>query len=380
MRAALVRTIRTATIVGARPQFVKLAPVSRAMAQARLPISDQIIHTGQHYDDSMSRIFFEELNIPPPAANLGVGSGPQGHQTARMLEAIEEYLQQTRPHLVLVYGDTNSTLAGALAAVKLHIPVAHVEAGLRSYNRRMPEEINRIVTDHVSQVLFAPTTTAIENLRAEGLQARAQLTGDVMYDAVLYNAQRARSRSQILQRLQVAAGRYGVATIHRAENTTAQDVRTLLDALNAAAARFGRIVFPMHPRTEAVLHGEVPDWRPGPNLLVTSPVSYGDMLALIQGANWVLTDSGGLQKEAYFLACPCVTLRNETEWSETLRDGGNQIAGSNGARLLEILQELQERSPRAFDRPRVTVDGAFGSGHAAEEIVAAVCDLCESYL
>ncbi|HUJ52662.1 MAG TPA: UDP-N-acetylglucosamine 2-epimerase, partial [Steroidobacteraceae bacterium] len=206
MCAAQVRTIRTASIVGARPQFVKLAPVARAMARARLPISHRIIHTGQHYDDTMSAIFFEELDIAPPTVNLGVGSGPQGRQTGRMLEAVEERLQEARPDLVLVYGDTNSTLAGALAAAKLHIPVAHVEAGLRSFNRGMPEELNRVVADHLSEVLFAPTVTAVGNLRAEGLESRAMLTGDVMYDAVLFNAQRARERSGILRDLGVVAG------------------------------------------------------------------------------------------------------------------------------------------------------------------------------
>lgn len=380
MCAAQVRTIRTASIVGARPQFVKLAPVSRALARARLPISDRIIHTGQHYDDTMSSIFFEELGIPPPAVNLGIGSGPQGRQTARMLEAIEEQLQESRPDLVLVYGDTNSTLAGALAAAKLHIPVAHVEAGLRSFNRRMPEELNRIVTDHLSQMLFAPTGTAIANLRAEGLESRALLSGDVMYDAVLFTAQRARERSGILRDLGVVAGEYGVATIHRAENTVPEDLRTLLQAINAAATRFGRIVFPMHPRTAAVLQTDLSDWRPVPELRVTRPLAYGDMLALIQGANWILTDSGGLQKEAYFLNCPCVTLRDETEWTETLREGANHIAGRDGARLGEILHELTRRPRRALDSPPAAADGPFGAGHAAQRIVAAVCDLCESGL
>jgi UDP-GlcNAc3NAcA epimerase len=378
--AAQLRTIRTASIVGARPQFVKLAPVARAMARARLPISDRIIHTGQHYDDTMSAIFFEELDIPPPAVNLGIGSGPQGCQTGRMLEAVEVRLQEARPDLVLVYGDTNSTLAGALAAAKLHIPVAHVEAGLRSFNRRMPEELNRVVADHLSEVLFAPTATAVGNLRAEGLAARALLTGDVMYDAVLLNAQRARDRSGILRELGVVAGEYGVATIHRAENTVPQELRTLLQALNAAAACFGRIVLPLHPRTAAVLQTELPEWRPASELLLTRPLAYGEMLALLQGANWCLTDSGGLQKEAYFLNCPCVTLRDETEWTETLQAGANQLAGRDAARLGEILQQLTRRPRRALDRAPVAADGPFGAGHAAQHIVAAVCDFCESRL
>ena len=380
MQANCARIIRTVSIVGARPQFVKLSPVSRAMKRARLKIDDRIVHTGQHYDDAMSKIFFEELDIPAPTVNFGVGSGPQGRQTARMLEAIEGYLLESRPDAVIVYGDTNSTLAGALAAAKLHIPVAHVEAGLRSFNRRMPEELNRITTDHLSEVLFAPTQTAIANLATEGLQARALLTGDVMYDAVLFNSQVTQSRSAILADLKLAAGEYGIVTVHRAENTAAHELRTLLQAINDAAERFGRIVFPMHPRTAAVLQSDLSDWRPAANLMLTPPLGYLQMLALIQGANWVLTDSGGLQKEAFFLNCPCVTLRDETEWLETLQDDANRIAGSDGARLLEILSALAQRPKRLFDRPASANNGPFGSGHAAERIVEAICDLCELHL
>ncbi len=378
MRSETAPAVRTVSIVGARPQFVKLSPVSRAMKQARLKIDDRIVHTGQHYDDAMSKVFFEELDIPKPSVNFGVGSGPQGRQTAHMLEAIEGYLTEVRPDVVIVYGDTNSTLAGALAAAKLHIPVAHVEAGLRSFNRRMPEELNRIATDHLSELLCAPTGTAIENLAAEGLQARSLLTGDVMYDAVLFYAKEARARSRVLRDLGLAAGEYGVATVHRAENTTPDELDTLLEAINHAASGFGRIVFPMHPRTSAILKDGRIDWRPAPNLLVTGPQSYLDMLALIQGASWVLTDSGGLQKEAFFLNCPCVTLRNETEWVETLRDNANCIAGSDGARLAEVLANLARRPQRAYDRGPPGGEGPFGNGRSAERIVEAVCALGES--
>ena len=378
MAAERVPAIRTVSIVGARPQFVKLSPVCRAMRAARRAISDQIVHTGQHYDDAMSSVFFEELDIPAPAVNLGIGSASHGRQTARMLEAIESYLQEHRPDVVLVYGDTNSTLAGALAAAKLHIPVAHVEAGLRSFNRRMPEELNRIVTDHLSQLLFAPTATAMDNLSAEGLQNRAVLTGDVMYDAVLVNAGRARARSMILRTLGLTAGEYGIATIHRAENTETRSLRTLLQAINQAAARFGRIVMPLHPRTGAVLQSELADWRPHANLQLIEPVGYGDMLALVQGARWVLTDSGGLQKEAYFLGCPCVTLRDETEWLETLSAGANVIGGRDGARLGEALELLSQRPARCFDRLPDSGQSAFGAGQAAGRIVEAICGLCES--
>ena len=371
--------IRSASIVGARPQFVKLAPVSRAMQQARVPIRDEIVHTGQHYDDSMSRVFFEELAIPPPAVNLGVGSGPQGRQTGRMLEAIESYLVDSRPDVVIVYGDTNSTLAGALAAAKLHIPVVHVEAGLRSFNRRMPEELNRVATDHLSQLLCAPTATAIGNLTTEGLLPRARLTGDVMYDAVLFNARRACEHSRILRELGLRPGEYGLATIHRAENTTPEELGPLLQQLNAAAARFGRVIFPMHPRTAAALR-QLNRWRPAENLAVTGPVSYADMLALLQGAAWALTDSGGLQKEAYFVGCPCVTLRDETEWLETLERGANELAGRDAARLPEILEQLSRRPPRSFEVAPEPREGPFGGGRAAERVVEALCELCESKL
>jgi len=346
------------------------------MHGARTAIDDRIVHTGQHYDDSMSSIFFTELDIPAPSVNLGIGSGPQGQQTGRMLERLEQYLIQDPPDVAVVYGDTNSTLAGALAAAKLHIPVVHVEAGLRSFNRRMPEELNSIVTDHVSSLLFAPTKTAVENLAAEGLRDRSLLTGDVMYDAVLFNAHRARAKSTVLRDLGLEAGTYGVTTIHRAENTTPADLETLLRAINQAATDYGRIVFPMHPRTAAVLRRQHA-WQPVANLTVIDPLGYLDMLALIQGANWVLTDSGGLQKEAYFVNCPCVTLRNETEWVETL-DGANAVAGSDGARLPELLSDLSRRPRRQFEQGSMPLDGPFGAGDAAQHIVAAICKLCEA--
>ncbi len=371
----MTRPLRTVSVVGARPQFVKLAPVARAMARSRHPIADSIVHTGQHYDESMSKVFFDELEIPRPTVNLGVGSGPQGAQTARMLEAIERYLLETSPDAVIVYGDTNSTLAGTLAAAKVHIPVVHVEAGLRSFNRRMPEELNRIATDHLSQLLCAPTDTAMANLALEGLAPRAQLTGDVMYDAVLFSARLAASHSAILDSLKVRAGTFAVATVHRAENTSPAELRTLLTALNQAAERFGQIVFPVHPRTAAVLREAVSDWQPGRNLLITDPLGYLDMLALVQAARCVLTDSGGLQKEAYFLGRPCITLRNETEWVETLQNGANQIAGSDGSRVLEALEHLPAAVPQLT--PGSAVRGPFGDGHAATHIVAAVCELCE---
>jgi UDP-GlcNAc3NAcA epimerase len=369
--------IRTVSIVGARPQFVKLAPVARAMRQARRPIHDEIVHTGQHYDVAMSRVFFDELDIPAPRINLGVGSGPQGQQTAHMLEALEGYLNERRPDVAIVYGDTNSTLAGALAAAKLHIPVVHVEAGLRSFNRRMPEELNRIVTDHLAQLLCAPTQTAVDNLEREGLEQRARLTGDVMYDAVLYNAARALDQSRVLQRLSLQPGTYAVATVHRAENTHPAELRALLGTLNAAAQRFVPVILPLHPRTAAVIKAELLDWQAVPELRLVEPLAYLDMLALLQGARWLLTDSGGLQKEAFFLGCPCITLRNETEWTETLAGGANRIAGADGGGVAEILAQLAQQPPRSLLVPPA-VDGPFGAGQAARHIVAALCDLSET--
>ena len=371
------RVLRTATIVGARPQFVKMAPVLRAMREARLTVVDQVIHTGQHYDDALSRIFFAELELPAPQVNLGVGSATAGRQTARMLEAIETELRATDPQVVIVYGDTNSTLAGALAAAKLHIPVAHVEAGLRSFNRQMPEELNRIVTDHVAELLLAPTQTAVQNLATEGLAARTRLTGDVMYDAVLQHARRALAESRALERLDLAPGSYGLLTIHRAENTTARDLVPLLHAVTAAARRFGPLIFPLHPRTAGVLGTLNPPWKAPAELLLIEPQGYLDMLALLMGARCVLTDSGGLQKEAYFVNCPCITLRNETEWLETLGTGANQLAGADGAALAQLLERLQDASPRAYSQAPVAIAGPFGGGDAARRVVEALCDLAE---
>jgi UDP-N-acetylglucosamine 2-epimerase len=362
--------LRTVSIVGARPQFVKVSAVSRAMKSSKMCIEDRIVHTGQHYDDSMSQIFFEELGIPRADANLGIGSGPQGWQTGRMLEAIEKYLDAARPDAVIVYGDTNSTLAGALAAAKMHIPVAHVEAGLRSFNRRMPEELNRIAADHLSDMLFAPTATAMANLAAEGLGVKSALIGDVMYDAVLFNAKVAAERSRLLDKLGLAPGDFGIATLHRAENTTVNELAKLLDALNRAATAFAPIVFPVHPRTSSILRRELSSWRPAARMMMIEPVGYLDMLALLQHARWVLTDSGGLQKEAFFLGCPCVTLRDETEWVETLQNGANVIAGADGSRLEGSLAALGTR-PRD-PAPPARWDGPFGAGDAAVKIVEAL--------
>lgn len=312
---------RVISIVGARPQFVKAAAVGRAFRR-RSDLEERLVHTGQHFDDAMSRVFFDELAIPAPAHHLGIHDGGHGAMTGRMLEAIEGVLLGERPDLVVVYGDTNSTLAGALAAAKLHLPVAHVEAGLRSFNRRMPEEINRVVADHVSTLLFCPTTEAVRNLEHEGIRSGVHHVGDVMYDATLFAREAALARSSILDRLGLEPGGYAVCTVHRAENTDAPERLAAIVAHLEEAARERPVVFPVHPRTRKALarHGLALE---GPRLI--DPLGYLDLSRLLASAAIVLTDSGGLQKEAYFHGVPCVTLRDETEWVETVSHGWNRL-------------------------------------------------------
>lgn len=370
--------MRIVSIVGARPQFVKLAPVRRAIEQHNSAggerIEDCIVHTGQHYDRGMSEVFFEELAIPPAAIDLGVGSGSHGQQTARMLEGIEALLQKQRPDAVVVYGDTNSTVAGALAASKLHIKVAHVEAGLRSFNRHMPEEINRVATDHMSDLLLAPTPTAMRNLERERLGERAVFTGDVMYDAVLHARELAKGRSNVIERMGVSLLGYGLVTLHRAENTTAPELRRVLMVLNEVAQRHLPLLFPVHPRTARMLREELKDWSPVATLRLVEPFGYLDMMRLVDAARLVLTDSGGLQKEAFFLGCPCITLRTETEWVETVEAGGNVVTGIEAAPVLAAVSRWLEQPAR----PAMAGNGAsrpFGSGQAATAIVTAIACL-----
>jgi len=324
--------MRIISIVGARPQFVKLAPVSRAMAEhsrtGDVQIEDIIIHTGQHYDSGMSDVFFEELEIPKPAVHLNIGSAGHGAQTGRMLESIELALNEHKPDIVVVYGDTNSTVAGALAAAKLNIPIAHIEAGLRSFNRDMPEEINRIIADHISSILLAPTETAIKNLNSENLGARSFLSGDVMLDAVRFNSAIAEERSDILSDLGVQGTSFAVATLHRPVNTDSSSLISVLNTFNQIASESLPVVFPVHPRTVAMLEASATSWKPVSQLKMIAPVGYIDMLKLVNHAKVVMTDSGGLQKEALFLNTPCVTLREETEWPETVDAGGNILTGA----------------------------------------------------
>ena len=314
--------MRIATIIGARPQFIKAAMVSHAL-DTQDGISEIIIHTGQHFDANMSEVFFEELGIPKPTYNLNIGGGSHGQNTGRMIEAIESVLLKQKPDCVLVYGDTDSTLAGALAAAKLHIPVAHVEAGLRSFNRRMPEEINRILTDHVSSLLFAPTQAAVQCLASEGISGNnVRLVGDVMFDAALHYSKRAQDRSKILSWLGLQPKTYTLATIHRAENTN--DANRLNIILKSFSEFAQLIVLPLHPRTRDLVSKSglvLP-----PNIRAIEPVSYLDMVMLEQNASLIATDSGGVQKEAFFHRVPCVTLRDETEWVELVNTGWNRLA------------------------------------------------------
>jgi UDP-GlcNAc3NAcA epimerase len=318
--------LRIVTIVGARPQFVKVAAVSRQLRK-EAGVREVLVHTGQHFDANMSDVFFADLDIPPPDHHLGVAGGGHGAQTGRMLEAVERVLLDEAPDVVLVYGDTNSTLAGALAAVKLHIPVAHVEAGLRSFNRRMPEEINRVLTDHAADLLLAPTAAAVANLRAEGIaDGRVHLVGDVMYDAALAFGERAERESRILATLGVEPGGYVLATVHRAENTDdPARLSAVFDGL-AAVAEQVPVVLPLHPRTAGALERLDGRAAASPRLRLIEPLGYLDMLMLEKNAGLVATDSGGVQKEAYFYGVPCVTLRDETEWVELVEAGWNRLA------------------------------------------------------
>lgn len=341
---------RIATVVGARPQFIKAAPLSQAIADTD-GLEERLIHTGQHYDYEMSQVFFEQLSLPEPAEHLGVGSGPHGAQTGAMLEKIEASLQRDRPDLVLVYGDTNSTLAGALAAAKLHIPVAHVEAGLRSYNPRMPEEINRVLTDHVSALLFTPSPVAVANLAKEGITRGVHTVGDVMCD-IAHGASKL-ERPSAIKSLGLSRGGYVLVTIHRAENTDDPSrLRAIFDALASADEP---MLVPLHPRTRSRLSQTLPD-----HVRLVKPVSFLDMAELESAARVIVTDSGGVQKEAMFYHVPCVTVRPETEWTETVDLGWNRLVEPS---------ELRDAILSAKPGPVFDVY-PYGDGRAAEKIAA----------
>ena len=349
------------SVVGARPQFVKAAVVSRLIDEDPA-VTETLIHTGQHYDRSLSEDFFEELALPKPSVNLDVGSDSQGRQTARMLEGVESVLVEMKPHGVLLYGDTNSTLAGALAAAKLGLPIAHIEAGLRSYNRRMPEEVNRVVTDHLASLLFCPTAQSVTNLEREGIYEGIHMVGDVMYDVLQEVRPRIEERTPILVKHGLKAGEYVVATVHRAENTDNPD---RLEALMAGLERLSAevaVVVPLHPRTrEAWTSGGSRPLPSGP--LFFEPVPYLTMLALVQEAAAVVTDSGGLQKESAWLSTPCMTLRDETEWVETVESGWNVLVGTDPEKLMNAWEAL----PRPEELP--DLGGQYGGGGASGRIV-----------
>jgi UDP-GlcNAc3NAcA epimerase len=354
--------VRVMSVLGARPQFIKAAMVSRSLKDARL--EEIMVHTGQHYDYDMSRLFFEQLGLDIPPHNLEVGSGSHGAQTGRILEQVEALMFAQRPDMVLVYGDTNSTIAGALAAAKLHIPVAHVEAGLRSFNRAMPEEINRVVTDHLSDLLFVPTDSAVANLRREGIpDSKIVLTGDVMLDSVKrFESLFRRERDQLFQQLRLSDRNYFVATVHRAENTDeAVRLEAIVGAFQAIADEDVPVVWPVHPRTRKRL-GEI-GFQPGERLLLLDPIGYIQMQALLTGARGVLTDSGGIQKEAAFHGVPTVTLRDETEWPETINAGCNVLVGASREGIVKAALAASGR----LDPP-----AGFGDGHAAARIAASI--------
>jgi len=347
------------TLVGARPQFIKAAPVSRALkAAGHLEI---LVHSGQHYDHGMSQVFFKELGIPTPDVNLGVGSGTQGQQTGRILERFEKVLLEYRPDIVIVHGDTNSTLAGALAAVKLQIPVAHNEAGLRSFNRVMPEEHNRVLTDHCADLLFCPTQTAVNQLKAEGITRGVHRIGDVMYDAYLYNTEVAEKHSTILKDNNLLDSGYLLVTLHRPYNVDYKDrLSGILDALGNSGET---VVFPVHPRTRK----QIAEFglKPASNIRLLDPVSYLDMVKLERYCRMILTDSGGVQKEAYICDIPCVTLRPETEWIETVEAGWNRTVGADPDAIIEAVSEKWWSDERK---------SIFGDGHAAEGMVVVIGD------
>lgn len=350
------------TIVGARPQFVKAAMVARALAARNGRhetdrVREIVVHTGQHYEKELSDVFFRDLDLPLPAHQLGIGSGPHGQQTGRMLEALERVMEEVHPDCVIVYGDTNSTLAGGLAASKLHIPVAHVEAGLRSFNRRMPEEINRVLVDHIARWLFCPTRQAVKNLYCEGVGAGVHLVGDVMAEALQVSMPIAERESRILERLGLDADGYVLATVHRAENT--DNLECLTGIVRAFASLGKPVVFPCHPRTRKMMARFDIERLVDPAMVrLIEPIGYLDMLRLESQAAVIVTDSGGVQKEAFWLGVPCVTLREETEWMETLDTGRNRLAGASPERIVPAVRSAlaMERSMEA--RPSASTDAA----------------------
>jgi UDP-GlcNAc3NAcA epimerase len=351
--------LKILTIIGARPQFIKAATVSRELKKT--PIQEVIVHTGQHFDPNMSQVFFDEMEIPAPNYNLEINNLNHAAMTGRMMEKIEEVLVKEKPNCVLVYGDTNSTLAGALTAAKLHVPVAHVEAGLRSFDMQMPEEINRILTDRISKLLFCPTIVSVLNLEKEGFKnfdCEIVECGDVMYDAVLYYKDKAKLQSTIVAKLNLKSRDFILVTIHRAENTNDPSrLRSIADALNELS-KTATIVLPLHPRTKAYLQSQ----QITINAKIIEPVGYFDMLALLMQCKLVMTDSGGLQKEAYFFGKYCLTLRDQTEWVELVTEGANSIVGADKQTILDAYKANKNKTLKL--NPLM-----YGKGNAAQRIV-----------
>ena len=362
--------MKIVTVLGARPQFIKAATVSRAFA-GHHDIEEIIVHTGQHYDDKMSDIFFSELDIPKPKYNLEVGSSSHGVQTGKMMQALDPMMTDIKPDMVLVYGDTNSTLAGALTASKLNIPIAHVEAGLRSFNRNMPEEINRVMTDHISDMLFPPTELAVSNLHKEGLSGNSiHNVGDVMYDAALYYADMSSKYSKILHDVGVSEKNYILATIHRAENTDNEErFKSILESLHLASSIMP-VVIPMHPRTKAkIKEYNIEGILANGDIKIIEPVGYLEMVCLEKCSSLILTDSGGVQKEAYFHQVPCLTLRDETEWVELVEHGFNRLVDPMKADIVSLVKESLNSS---YDWSTEL----YGSGDAAIKIAQYMKDNC----
>lgn len=363
------------SVVGARPQFIKAAPVSDALTKLTRDfsvgrrIAEMVVHTGQHYDSNMSADICSQLGLAP-VANLGINGGSQGEQTAAMIRGLERVFVTEKPDMVLLYGDTNSTIAGALAAAKLGITVAHVEAGLRSFNRGMPEEINRVITDHVSNILFAPTETAVNNLLQEGIKEGVLLVGDVMYDAVQQNLIRARQESRILEQLGVQSKSFLLVTIHRAENTAdARRLQHILSALTNPSISM-TVIWPMHPRTRRALEeAQVPLGDTHGRLTIIDPASYLDMLVLQSNAHTIVTDSGGIQKEAAWLGVPCVTLRDETEWVETVQSGWNALAGTEVGPILEAISNAEARTRELAPFPARSGAAAAVAAHLVNWLI-----------
>lgn len=351
------------TVVGARPQFIKAAAVSRTIrADFADTVEEVLVHTGQHYDENMSGVFFDELEVAKPRHNLEISGGSHGAMTGRMLESVERVIQEEAPDWLLIYGDTNSTLAGALAAAKLNVPVAHVEAGLRSFNMRMPEEVNRILADRVSNLLFCPTETAVQNLKGEGITAGVHQVGDVMYDVALFYRDIARARSTIQITLGLDGRKFVLATCHRAENTdNPERLEQILKGL-ALVARDKPVILPLHPRTRKIIEQRNLEHHLA-GLTILEPLSFLDMVALEQAAYVILTDSGGVQKEAFFYGVPCVTMRDETEWVETVHLGWNTLVGASAERIVDAVARAGR--PAHAQTP-------YGDGRAAHAIVSII--------